>query len=284
MIAASPFIGRKAVPAQASRGDRRGKGAAAAQDTARETTPAAATRCFRSGSFDIVGPLADVGTPQQFLAWTESEFQRVFPHHMLVCGIGRIETQGVRVLRFLTRNFPEKYIESLRQKDNSIISPLIGRWLKSQRPVLFDTAKQDDGSPWLKNFRRYGLHNVAAHGLCDIESRTASYFSFSRIPGKLTSRHAELLEALVPPLHATLIRVLGVAQMEFSSPAQAGLTPREVEILRLLREGKNNGEIAQALSISRATVRNHVHHILVRLDAGNRAHAVAKAMNLGLLR
>lgn len=61
------------------------------------------------------------------------------------------------------------------------------------------------------------------------------------------------------------------------------LTPREREILKLLAGGLANREIAQRLGISERTVKFHVSEILARLEASNRAHAVAVAQELGLL-
>lgn len=61
------------------------------------------------------------------------------------------------------------------------------------------------------------------------------------------------------------------------------LTPREREILALLAEGLANREIAERLSIAERTVKFHVSEILGRLEASNRAHAVALAKERGLL-
>jgi len=55
---------------------------------------------------------------------------------------------------------------------------------------------------------------------------------------------------------------------------RAELTPRELEILSLLREGKGNKEIARRLNVSERTVKFHVSNILRRLDARSRLHAV----------
>jgi DNA-binding CsgD family transcriptional regulator len=60
------------------------------------------------------------------------------------------------------------------------------------------------------------------------------------------------------------------------------LTAREVEILTWVEQGKTNGEIAQILSISHLTVKNHVQKILRKLDVHSRAQAVAKMINLNL--
>ena len=63
----------------------------------------------------------------------------------------------------------------------------------------------------------------------------------------------------------------------------AGLTPREVEVLRLLARGLSNKEIAERLSISPKTVGNHADHIYAKIDAQSRAAAAFFAMQQGLL-
>jgi DNA-binding CsgD family transcriptional regulator len=57
----------------------------------------------------------------------------------------------------------------------------------------------------------------------------------------------------------------------------AGLTARELEILRLIADGKANKEIAQALFISANTVAIHVAHVLEKTGASNRTAAAAYA-------
>ena len=61
-----------------------------------------------------------------------------------------------------------------------------------------------------------------------------------------------------------------------SKPKQR-LTERETEILSLLSEGLSSNLIAQRLSVSHATVRNHVQHILAKLSVHSRSEAVSYA-------
>jgi HD-GYP domain-containing protein (c-di-GMP phosphodiesterase class II) len=63
----------------------------------------------------------------------------------------------------------------------------------------------------------------------------------------------------------------------------AGLTPREVEVLRLLAQGLSNKEIAARLVISPKTAGNHIEHIYAKIDASSRATASLFAMHHGLL-
>jgi HD-GYP domain-containing protein (c-di-GMP phosphodiesterase class II) len=63
----------------------------------------------------------------------------------------------------------------------------------------------------------------------------------------------------------------------------AGLTGREVEVLRLAARGLSNREIAERLGISRKTAANHVEHIYAKIDVSNRAQASLFAVRHGLL-
>jgi DNA-binding NarL/FixJ family response regulator len=63
----------------------------------------------------------------------------------------------------------------------------------------------------------------------------------------------------------------------------AGLTSREVEVLRLLVRGLSNKEIAEQLVISRKTAGSHVEHIYRKIGVSNRARASLFAMKHGLM-
>jgi len=62
------------------------------------------------------------------------------------------------------------------------------------------------------------------------------------------------------------------------------LSPREMDVLRLLTRGKSNKEIAQALGISEQTVKNHVTAILRKLDLEDRTQAAVYALKHGWVR
>ena len=64
---------------------------------------------------------------------------------------------------------------------------------------------------------------------------------------------------------------------------QEDLTPRELEVLELIREGNKNKQIADQLSISETTVNFHIKNIVDKLQANDRTHAVTIALRRGLL-
>ncbi|WP_328537645.1 helix-turn-helix transcriptional regulator [Streptomyces sp. NBC_00344] len=63
----------------------------------------------------------------------------------------------------------------------------------------------------------------------------------------------------------------------------SGLSPRELDVLHLVAEGMDTGEIARKLSYSERTVKNVMHGLTTRLQLRNRAHAVAYAFREGYI-
>ena len=64
-------------------------------------------------------------------------------------------------------------------------------------------------------------------------------------------------------------------------PAFASLSPREREVLTLIAEGMSNAQIAERLSISEKTVRNHVSNLFDKLGVWTRAQAMVFALERG---
>ncbi len=62
------------------------------------------------------------------------------------------------------------------------------------------------------------------------------------------------------------------------------LSPREMDIIRLMKEGKSNQIISVHLNITESTVKSHVKNILFKLGANDRTQAVTKALQRGILR
>lgn len=75
-----------------------------------------------------------------------------------------------------------------------------------------------------------------------------------------------------------------VAAKLASRQAAAELTPRELDVLQLLAEGKPNKLIAIALNISEVTVKSHVRALFSKLNVLSRTEAIAAATRSGLLR
>ena len=87
------------------------------------------------------------------------------------------------------------------------------------------------------------------------------------VAAKVVARFAELDDAAAPP----------------TQPLVVPLTDRELEVVRLLAQGRSNREIAAALFLAEGTIKNHVTNVLAKLDARDRTQAALRARALGLL-
>ncbi|MEL7448502.1 MAG: response regulator transcription factor [Pseudomonadota bacterium] len=107
--------------------------------------------------------------------------------------------------------------------------------------------------------------------------------SLENLLGAIQSVHAgETM--LQPALTDTLLRGLGDAsEGSDDSLKPEALTPKEIEVLRLVAGGYSNREISRALCKSEGTVKNHVSNILAKMGVRDRTRAVLKALEAGLL-
>jgi DNA-binding NarL/FixJ family response regulator len=102
----------------------------------------------------------------------------------------------------------------------------------------------------------------------------------------LAVEHAPLMTAIQDLARRARIDLDAAELAQQDEPATTppfGLTDRELDVLRLLGQGKTNPEIAAALFISPRTAGVHVTHILRKLDATTRVQAATIAERAGLL-
>jgi DNA-binding NarL/FixJ family response regulator len=87
-----------------------------------------------------------------------------------------------------------------------------------------------------------------------------------------------------PTVTRRLIERFANAAPTAPPPALGDLTPRELEVLRLVARGLSNAEIAAELVLSEHTAKTHVAHILDKLDLRDRVQAVVLAYESGMVR
>jgi DNA-binding NarL/FixJ family response regulator len=86
---------------------------------------------------------------------------------------------------------------------------------------------------------------------------------------------------LSPEVTRRVLQMVGSGKDVYS---EVGLSKREREVLDCLAKGMTSAQVASQLFISENTVKTHVRHILEKLEASNRAEAVSKAIQIGLIR
>ena len=126
----------------------------------------------------------------------------------------------------------------------------------------------------------FALHDDEAQIIACIEAGASGYVTTdSSLSALIATIDAVTRDELPcsPRIAATFVRRLAERAARKELPIDAViLTGRERQVLRLLREGLSNKEIGQNLNIAEATVKNHVHHLLEKLDVSSRNQAVAR--------
>ncbi|MFJ3380290.1 response regulator [Curtobacterium sp. NPDC090217] len=84
--------------------------------------------------------------------------------------------------------------------------------------------------------------------------------------------------ALAPSAAAALVR-----RATGAVPTGPSLTPRELDVLRLVAQGQSNPAIGRALFLSETTVKSHLGHVFEKLGVSDRTRAVTRAMELRIL-
>lgn len=235
----------------------------------------------------IAQQLRQVTTAEGLVRFVRADLQTLLPHKAMICGLGHVSTHGVLPLHILAWNYPMSYIRPMLSHDGHIQSPLIQAWLAAGTPQVHnvdDLQAQHEHGEWVENIRKHALRNVIVYGQRDLIGDAASCFTFMDIAGRAGACHAVIVELLVPHLHRALCRIWNRDHRGILPPAAPTLSAREATILQRMYNGKTNKEIAEALSISHMTVKNHAKNIFAKLGARNRCEAIAKGLRLQLVR
>jgi transcriptional regulator EpsA len=131
------------------------------------------------------------------------------------------------------------------------------------------------------------MNNVLVHAIKDFRGRHDCLYVLLSTKKSDTNRLCMMFEALLPYIDTSLRKVphlprqVPKAVLPSITPQPqpdnfTGITPREAEIISLVRIGKTNIEIGTILDISAFTVKNHLQRIFKKLNVGSRTQAVAK--------
>jgi len=172
-------------------------------------------------------------------------------------------------------------------------------------------AEACNGREALESFRQHrpdvtlmdvqmpGMSGIDAISTIRSEFPEARFIVLTTHPGDiLVSRalkagaRAYLLKSSVRKELLETIRAVHAGQKRVSPEVAAGiaehatdsvLTPREIDVLRLVARGNANKEIAARLSLTEETVKAHIRSILGKLEANDRTHAVAIGVKRGII-
>jgi len=238
---------------------------------------------------DVIEASLRVVERHHFYEWTQGIFQALLPHEILICGVDDGAPDAFNMHQFSgTRYFRAEHFEAVCQPRDGLFARIVSLWRESDRPFLFpvDRPSPKVSAELVELIMKNELKNVAAHGVRGAAKRLVGFYSFSRVPPEALCGHtAHVAEIVVPYVHMTLLRVLAHEQRVNGHPLRGNrhITRREMEILKWIKAGKTTSDIAEILTLSPWTVKNHVRAALRKLSAETRSHAVAKAISLGIL-
>ncbi|ALK96357.1 hypothetical protein AB595_05585 [Massilia sp. WF1] len=229
-----------------------------------------------------------VDSMRQFFLWTQGQVQALLPHQVMAA-LHFSPAGALRRLECLHATVLPPHAEILLTDRRDGLALRIARHcMRAGRlPALAELGTDGAGGQggalagFDADLRAAGFDSVLVHGTGPL-AEGASVFVLFGLPIRPGPRHAYFLELLLAHLHLALLR-LPAAETGAASLPPRPLSARETEIVGCLREGKNNEEMAQILGISALTVKNHLQRIYRLLGVGNRAHALARCLELRLL-
>lgn len=219
----------------------------------------------------------------QYFLWTQGVLQSFLPHDVLIFGHGEYGAPEFRCEVLARANAWEG---KARQSElDSLVERMVESWQRNGHVPRLYPASAEGGCAIGETLARLGLGHALAHGAKEFPGDSSGFFVFLRMPEAPGKRHAYFAEMLMPYLHTTLHRMLIAEKDSPVRRASTGLklSEREAEVVSLVRDGKTNQQIAEVLSLSPLTVKNHVQNILRKLKVANRAQAVAKAVKSRLI-
>lgn len=236
----------------------------------------------------------------QFFVWAQGRIATVLPHKVLVCGSYQRQRRKVVLEVFNSVPLQPATLTALADSDSMLLRSLTQTWiLGGGRAAAVDPATLRDEArrQAMQMSDESGCSALLLHGVARPQrlSEVETFFVLASVDAHALARRLQLLEILLPHLHSTWRRVESVERSLHITPGRGSLdmtiaaqahtlvTDRERQILAWMREGKSNPQIGELLNISPLTVKNHVQKILRKLNAANRAQAVAHAISMNLL-
>lgn len=198
---------------------------------------------------------------------------------MGVCALGEIDSG--RLLKVANHNWPTEWAmmytsEELYRQDPVFLFNY-EHFKAFEWKAATDRFSERSNMDIMNRAGEFGLRYGISSGICKDGSK-GSIFSFACESNRFSSHHLQILDILTPHIHQALLKTL-----EPQTRHDIDLSSREKEVLRWMREGKTNWEISMILRISERTVKFHVQNIERKLNAVNKAHAIAIAMDSGLV-
>lgn len=224
----------------------------------------------------------DLHSLSQLFMWVRGALWAVHPHEVLVFAVQ--DARG----RLLFSDALHSELISARVI-NDLLDPSHGLLFRLQhfcrqyqlKHVLMNADGRNDAmldEDVKKHWKKLKLGGIWCSDAGDLAAHGSVCFA---LIGPQVPQHAVWLPLIEGTLHLALMRVAAsqrpqaTPETPWASPSTHGLTLRQQEILKWIRQGKTNIEIAQIVGLSPFTVKNHLKAIFQKLEVSNRVQAAA---------
>jgi DNA-binding CsgD family transcriptional regulator len=234
-------------------------------------------------TLDLIDAARSAGTEEQFrrLMLLTAALIPIEKSHISVADLD--ESHAImRTSHQININFPGDWLRLYRERGYLRVDPAARILFTSDAPLVWSQLRRYHRRPGDREFYGeavgYGLEDGFSYGARFTRSQSASFFTCTGRGLTQHPRHLTIIRYLMPHLHMALSKAhLGLLKQ------QPCLTPREVDVLNWLKFGKSGGDIACQLGCSERVIKFHLSNAMRKLNASNRAQAVAVALSTGLI-
>jgi len=216
----------------------------------------------------------------QTLSSVMSKLHLLIPFDYMVSAMIRTNPQGVvRAYEITNVSYPDEWLQCYKESGFELLDPVVIHHCKTFDLTHWDhiPGHMAKGNKFWKSAHDFNLTNGMVYGLRNHTFPGGSLFSFSG--QELTHwRHELILKLVVPHFDIKMREFTSIQNSSITN-----LTPREIEVLRWIKEGKSNWEISTILNIHERTVKFHISSIFDKLNVVKRSQAVAVALSNGIL-
>jgi len=217
------------------------------------------------------------------IAAATARLKELVSAEMGICCLGNATTGKIE--KYINLNYPLEWLTMYAENALYKHDPIVRYNYSFFEPQFWTTAaevfNEQPSIELMNNASEFGLKYGVASGVDGVGAKgRGSLISFSSRQNIFTDYELKILDVITPHIHQALVRI---CEIPAGSSSAQQLSEREVEVLKWMKSGKTNWEISMILNISERTVKFHVQNIERKLDAVNKAHAVAIAMDTGLV-
>lgn len=198
----------------------------------------------------------------------------------------RMPTQFSEARVIVIDGYPDAWVDHYWEQGHAGHDPVIAYCSQHITPIEWHRLSVDPDSPAARVMQEaadFGLRNGISTPVHSPGGELGILSFATALAGEpayeLTRRARPYMQILAAHVHEATHRILDAAE----SDQPVRLTARETECLRWTADGKTSWEISLLLGMSERTVNFHLNNAMIKLDASNRQHAVAKAVLRGLI-